>query len=119
MDSTQAVVALNALAHGHRLESFRLLVQAGPAGLTPGTLATEIGISPASMSFHIKDLLKAGLIQSRHEGRRIFYSAQFEIMNSLVGYLTENCCGGYPCSPARTPICVDEPTAVPLLNIDR
>jgi ArsR family transcriptional regulator len=108
MDSTTAVSALNALANEHRLESFRRLVQAGPGGLTPGTLATAIGISPASMSFHIKDLLRTGLIRPRHEGRKIFYSARFETMNNLIGYLTENCCGGNPCSSVAVPACADE-----------
>lgn len=99
MNSTNAVSALNALAHEHRLATFRLLVQAGPEGLTAGSIAAQVGISPSSMSFHIKDLVRADLIQARHVGRQIFYSARFETMNGLIGYLTENCCGGNPCSP--------------------
>ncbi|MES2832355.1 MAG: metalloregulator ArsR/SmtB family transcription factor [Pseudomonadota bacterium] len=105
MDSNFAVVILNALAHEHRLAVFRLLVQAGPGGLPAGNISAEIGISPASMSFHLKDLVQADLIAQRHEGRKIFYSARFETMNAVVGYLAENCCGGNPCLPASMPIC--------------
>jgi DNA-binding transcriptional ArsR family regulator len=99
MDSTAIVAALNALAHEHRLAAFRMLVQAGPEGFNAGTIATRLGMSPAATSFHLKDLVRAGLIQPRHEGRQIFYSARFDTMNGLVDYLTENCCGGNPCMP--------------------
>lgn len=99
MDSTAIVTALDALAHGHRLEVFRQLVQAGPEGLTAGTLSSRLEVSPSSLSFHLKDLVQADLIQPRHTGRQIYYSARFETMNGLIGYLTENCCGGNPCSP--------------------
>ena len=105
MELLTAASALGALAHEYRLQAFRLLVQAGPAGLTPGSIAANIGISAASMSFHIKDLLRAGLVQQRHEGRQIFYSARFEAMNELIAYLTENCCGGNPCSSMGQPAC--------------
>jgi ArsR family transcriptional regulator len=105
MDTTTIVFAFNALAHEHRLAIFRQLVQAGPEGLTAGTLSTRLDISPSSLSFHLKDLVKAELIQPRHAGRQIFYSARFETMNGLVAYLTENCCGGNPCSPVGTPDC--------------
>ncbi len=99
MDSTAIVAALNALAHEHRLAAFRMLVQAGPDGLNAGAIAARLGMSPAATSFHLKDLVRAGLIQPRHEGRQIFYSARFDTMNGLVDYLTENCCGGDPCAP--------------------
>ncbi len=105
MDSYLAVAVLNALAHEHRLAVFRLLVQAGPTGLSAGVISSQIGISPASMSFHLKDLVRAELIAQRHDGRKIFYSARFETMNAVVGYLTENCCGGNPCLPIGTPAC--------------
>ena len=105
MDSSSVILALNALAHEHRLSVFRLLVQAGPTGLPAGAISAEIGTSPATMSFHLKDLVRAQLIDQRHEGRKIFYSARFATMNNLVGYLTENCCGGNPCSPVGTPAC--------------
>jgi ArsR family transcriptional regulator len=103
MNSSTAVSALNALAHEHRLAAFRLLVQAGPAGLTAGSIANQVAISPSSMSFHIKDLVRADLIQARHAGRQIFYSAQFGTMTELLRYLTENCCGGNPCTSMCTP----------------
>jgi len=109
MDSQLIVFALAALAHENRLAVFRLLVQAGPAGLPAGTISSEIGISPASMSFHLKDLVRADLIAQRHEGRKIFYSARFETMNAVVGYLTENCCGGNPCVSVRAPIYKTDP----------
>jgi ArsR family transcriptional regulator len=108
MDSTAIVTALDALAHQHRLEVFRQLVQAGPEGLTAGTLSGRLEVSPSSLSFHLKDLVKAELIQPRHVGRQIFYSARFETMNGLIGYLTENCCGGNPCSPAFATACSTE-----------
>ena len=110
MELTEIIVCLNALAHEHRLAVFRLLVQAGPEGVPAGTLAAEIGISPAALSFHLKDLVRASLIEQRHEGRRIFYSARFDTMGGLVGYLTENCCGGNPCTPVSTPRCTVAPT---------
>ena len=99
MDSTAIVAALDALAHQHRLEAFRQLVQSGPEGLTAGTLSGRLNLSPSALSFHLKDLVKADLIQPRHVGRQIFYSARFETMNGLIGYLTENCCGGNSCTP--------------------
>ena len=103
MELTEIIACLNALAHEHRLAVFRLLVQAGPDGVPAGILSTEIGISPAALSFHLKDLVQASLIEQRHEGRRIFYSARFDTMGSVVGYLTENCCGGNPCTPVCAP----------------
>jgi ArsR family transcriptional regulator len=108
MDSTAIVTALDALAHEHRLAVFRQLVQAGPEGLNAGTLSGRLQVSPSSLSFHLKDLVKADLIQPRHVGRQIFYSARFETMNGLIGYLTENCCGGNPCSPLRATDCSTE-----------
>lgn len=110
MESTNAVAALGALAHEHRLAAFRLLVQAGPAGLPAGEIASQLGISPASLSFHLKDLLRVELIQPRHEGRQIFYSARFEAVNGLVAYLMENCCGGNTCSPFSSVNCVPATT---------
>jgi ArsR family transcriptional regulator len=105
MNSTAIIATLNALAHEYRLAAFRLLVQAGPDGINAGTIAAGLGMSPAATSFHLKDLVRAGLIQPRHEGRQIFYSARFETMNGLVQYLTENCCGGSPCVAACAPAC--------------
>jgi ArsR family transcriptional regulator len=92
MDSTKTVVALAALAQETRLAVFRLLVEQGPAGLTPGRIAEKLDLPPATLSFHLKELAHAGLVRARQESRFIHYSADFEAMNGLVGYLTENCC---------------------------
>lgn len=81
MDANSIVTVLNALAHGNRLEAFRLLVQAGPEGLTAGTLSSRLDVTPSSLSFHLKDLVRADLIEPRHVGRQIFYSARFETSN--------------------------------------
>lgn len=94
MKPEQIVKALAALAQSTRLEAYRILVAAGPEGLAAGSLAEKIGIAPASLSFHFKTLSHAGLIESRQEGRFIYYSANFEVMNGMVDYLTENCCAG-------------------------
>jgi DNA-binding transcriptional ArsR family regulator len=111
MDATAIVTALNALAHANRLEAFRQLVQAGPEGLNAGALAGVLGLTPSSLSFHLKDLVRADLIQPRHAGRQIFYSARFETMNQLIAYLTENCCGGNPCTGSGGTDCAtDEST---------
>jgi ArsR family transcriptional regulator len=108
MDSTAIVTALDALAHEHRLEVFRMLVQAGPEGLTAGAISGMLEVKPSALSFHLKDLVRADLIQPRHVGRQIFYSARFETMNGLIGYLTENCCGGNPCSAVCATDCSTE-----------
>lgn len=97
MDSGFAVRALGALAHESRLAIFRALVVAGPPGLAAGRIASKLRIAPSSLSFHLKDLSHAGLVQSRQEGRFIFYSANFDAMNGLIGFLTENCCEGSAC----------------------
>ncbi len=105
MTSTQTVKALAALAHETRLAVFRMLVQAGPVGLTPGGVAETLGIAASPLSFHLKELTHAGLIAARPDGRKIYYSANFGAMNDLVAYLTDNCCGGQACevpNPADT-----------------
>lgn len=94
MKSAQVVKALAALAQATRLEVYRRLVAAGPEGMAAGQLAEKLGVSPATLSFHFKTLSHAGLIESRQEGRFIYYSANFDVMTGMVGYLTENCCGG-------------------------
>ena len=96
-------MALAALAQESRLGIYRLLVQAGPAGIAAGAIAEKLGVPPATLSFHLKELSRAGLIASRQEGRFVIYSANFENMARLVDYLTENCCGGNVCIPGRTP----------------
>ncbi|MDB5757564.1 MAG: transcriptional regulator, partial [Burkholderia sp.] len=103
------VSALDALAHICRLEAFRQLVQAGPDGLTAGTLSARLDVAPSALSFHLKYLVRANLIQPRHAGRQIFYSARFETMNKLIAYLTENCCGGIPCMPVLSTTCCTTP----------
>ena len=97
-----------ALAQETRLAVFRLLVEQGPEGLTPGVIAERLDLAPATLSFHLKELANAGLIRARQESRFIHYSADFDAMNALVGYLTENCCrasGGCEavCAPACMP----------------
>ncbi|HEB3534765.1 ArsR/SmtB family transcription factor [Burkholderia cenocepacia] len=99
METTQTIAALAALAHESRLAVFRALVQAGPQGMPAGRIATLLDVLPSSLSFHLKELAHAQLVTSRQEGRFVFYCANFDTMNGLLGYLTENCCGGNPCSP--------------------
>lgn len=94
-----ALAALGALAHEHRLGVFRLLVQAGPDGAPAGQIAEKLGLPGSSLSFHLAHLRRAGLIGQRRESRSLIYSANFEAMHGLVGFLTENCCGGASCAP--------------------
>lgn len=101
METKSAVKALAALAQDSRLAIFRALVQAGETGLSAGRIGEAIGIAPSSLSFHLKELTHAQLIDSRHEGRFIVYSARYATMDELIGYLTENCCGGAPCLEAN------------------
>lgn len=98
MPAQSAIVeALAALAQTHRLAAFRALVEAGPPGLAAGALADAVGLSPSALSFHLAHLTRAGLIACRRDGRRMIYAADFAAMQALVGYLTENCCGGASC----------------------
>ncbi|MBI3440118.1 MAG: helix-turn-helix transcriptional regulator [Proteobacteria bacterium] len=99
MKDTRTVEALAALAHEHRLAIYRLLVQAGPAGRAAGLIADKLGMPASSLSFHLAHLTRAGLIEQRRESRSLIYSADFNAMNGLVGFLTENCCGGASCAP--------------------
>ena len=103
MDTTWTVEALAALAHVKRLAAYRLLVEAGPEGLAAGKIGEELDLPPATLSFHLAQLARAGLAKSRQDGRFVIYSADFESMDGLVSYLTENCCGGRACSPATRP----------------
>ncbi|MEW6020832.1 MAG: metalloregulator ArsR/SmtB family transcription factor [Pseudomonadota bacterium] len=105
MENKDAVVALAALAQESRLAVFRLLVQTGPDGLAASRIAQALGMPASSLSFHLKELAHANLIVARQEGRFIIYAAQFDTMNTLLGFLTENCCGGTPCTPAAKPAC--------------
>ncbi|WP_135211367.1 ArsR/SmtB family transcription factor [Vitreimonas flagellata] len=100
MKTDDAVSALGALANEHRLAVFRLLVQAGPEGRAAGVIAEKLDLPASSLSFHLAHLTRAGLILQRRESRSLIYSADFVAMNDLVGFLTENCCGGASCAPA-------------------
>lgn len=100
METKQAVQALGALAQDTRLAIFRLLVQAGPAGMAAGQIGEQLDLAPATLSFHLAGLTRAGLARSRQEGRFVIYSADFQAMNALVGFLSENCCGGRECQPS-------------------
>jgi len=93
MDSTHAVTALAALAHEHRLAIYRLLVEAGSEGLNAGTIAARLKLPPSSLTFHLQHLHRAGLLTQARNSRQLIYATDFSVMNGLVGYLTENCCG--------------------------
>jgi len=100
MEKIDAVAALAALAQDNRLDVFRLLVQAGPDGLPAGAIAEALDLAPNTLTFHFDRLRAAGLVSVRREGRSMIYAARFETMNDLLGFLTENCCGGVSCAPA-------------------
>lgn len=102
MKSRTASLALAALGHEHRLTIYRLLVQAGPQGMTAGDIADAMKMAASSLSFHLAHLNRAGLINQRRESRSLIYSADFARMNALVAFLTDNCCGGHPCAPSAT-----------------
>jgi DNA-binding transcriptional ArsR family regulator len=93
MQPPEAVEALGALAHEHRLAIYRLLVERGPDGLAAGVIAERIGVPPSSLTFHLQHLQRAGLIVQRRSSRQLIYAADFGRMNALVEFLTENCCG--------------------------
>jgi DNA-binding transcriptional ArsR family regulator len=99
MEMNEAVASLSALAQESRLSIFRLLVQAGPEGLAAGSIGEKLDLPPATLSFHLAGLTRAGLAQSRQEGRFVIYSADFEGMGRLLAYLTEDCCSGKACVP--------------------
>jgi DNA-binding transcriptional ArsR family regulator len=102
MKNPDAVAALAALAQDNRLDVFRLLVQAGPEGMPAGKVAEELGLAPNTLTFHFDRLRSVGLVNVRREGRSMIYAAQFDVMNRLLGFLTENCCQGAAeqCAPA-------------------
>lgn len=100
MESAKAVSALSALAQEHRLALFRLLVQAGEAGMAAGAIAEALDVPNSSLSFHLAQLRRAGLISQERAHRSIIYRADYAAMNALVGYLMENCCAGADCSAA-------------------
>lgn len=97
MDEADVVRALGALAQETRLRIFRMLVVAGPKGVLPGQMAEALGSSPTALSFHLKELVHAGLASSERDGRHLIYRASFAQMNGLLGFLTAHCCEGQPC----------------------
>ena len=101
METISIVTALGALAQETRLRAFRLLVEAGPQGLPAGRIGEALDLPPATLSFHLAQLVRAGLARSRHEGRFVIYSADYQSMTRLVAFLTENCCGGQSCEGAQ------------------
>lgn len=104
MDEKPAIAALGALAQETRLSLFRLLVTCGPAGLPAGVIAQRLGVQPSSLSFHLAQLVHAGLITQRRSSRQLIYSAEYGTMNALLAYLTENCCGrDTVCAPLCDP----------------
>ena len=102
MEKTTVIDALAALAQENRLDTYRLLVQAGPDGASAGEIAAALGLPPNTLSFHFDRLRQAGLVTVRRNGRSMIYAARYDTMNALIGFLTENCCGGQPerCAPA-------------------
>jgi ArsR family transcriptional regulator len=102
MERTAAIAALAALAQDNRLDTYRRLVQAGPAGMPAGEVAAALGLPPNTLSFHFDRLRHAGLVTVRRDGRSMIYAARYDAMRALLDYLTENCCGGAPasCAPA-------------------
>jgi ArsR family transcriptional regulator, arsenate/arsenite/antimonite-responsive transcriptional repressor len=104
-DKKQALVALAGLAQESRLDVYRLLVAAGPEGMAASKIGEALGIPASSLSFHLKELSHAELVTSRQESRFVIYAANFNTMNGLIQYLTENCCGGNPCTAVCTPAC--------------
>lgn len=100
MDTQQTVQALRALAHDHRLAAYRALVQAGPSGMAVGELRDQLDLPAATLTAHLNQLRAAGLVTDEREGRVIRIRADYDRMDSLIGFLTENCCGGKSCVPA-------------------
>ena len=115
MDTKQVIASLGALAHEARLAAFRLLVQRGPDGIPAGEIASILAMPPSSLTFHLQQLLWAGLVTQRRVGRQIIYATDFAAMNELVSYLTENCCGSATaapfCEPAATGCCPPKDSA--------
>ena len=101
MRTGDAIAALGSLAQETRLAVYRLLVKVGPEGLSAGAVAEALEVPASSLSFHLHQLMHAGLITQERRSRQLIYAANYERMNALVAYLTENCCGGASCAPAR------------------
>lgn len=104
-DESLALRALAALAQAQRLRAFRALVAAGPGGLTPGLLAPRLGLAPSALSFHLKELARAGLVTSEPRGRHLVYRADYQRMDGLLAYLTQHCCQAPACTTADAGAC--------------
>ncbi|MDP2005499.1 MAG: helix-turn-helix domain-containing protein [Rubrivivax sp.] len=103
MEEQAAVLALAALAQGMRLRVFRALVGAGPQGMTPGVLSATLDVPASTLSFHLKELMHAGLVVQQRDGRHLIYRPELQRMQALLAYLTAHCCHGAPCTPVATP----------------
>ena len=103
MEENHIIRALAGLAQVVRLRAYRALVVAGEQGLTPGVLAEQLGVPGNALSFHLKELAHAGLIEAQRQGRNLVYRADFALMHQVLAYLTENCCQGVPCAPHLPP----------------
>ena len=117
METKNALAALTALGHGTRLAIFRLLVEAGPAGRVAGEIAEALNVPPATLSFHLKDLSYAGLVEGESRGRFVCYRANYAAMNGLIEYLTRNCCAGTT-DAACAPATVCTPAAPTLSHVE-
>ena len=111
MKTSEVIDALGALAHEYRLAIYRLLVERGPDGLPAGVIGERVGLVPSSLTFHLQALQRAHLIRQTRASRQLIYSADYSVMNELVGYLTDNCCAGSSksCDTECTPVRVQKP----------
>lgn len=112
MDTKNVLAALSALAQESRLAIFRLLVSVGPEGMAASKIAEEVGITPSSLSFHLKELTYAGLVIPDQRGRFVIYAANFATMNGVLQFLTDKCCGGNGCTPVSQCKPVKRPATV-------
>lgn len=108
METKNAITALAALAQDSRLAVFRLLVQAGPQGLAASKIAERLDLPPSSLSFHLKELMHASMVTQTKDGRSLIYAANFDTMNTLIAFLSENCCGGNSCAAVCIPDCSEK-----------
>lgn len=119
MKHKDAIRALSSLGHDSRLAIFRLLVQAGEAGLPVGSIGEQLKLAPATLSFHLAGLRHAGLVTARRDGRTIYHAADYKAMNALVSYLSENCCQGADCGVAACAPAANVTTAKPIKQVSR
>jgi DNA-binding transcriptional ArsR family regulator len=111
MKTDEVINALGALAHEYRLAIYRLLVEQGPSGMAAGAIGQKVGLVPSSLTFHLQALQRAGLVTQVRASRQLIYSADYQAMNALVGYLTDKCCSasGAPCEAECAPARVSRP----------